>query len=111
MDNIVLLSITADDLRHIVSSAVSEALAERPAASAPTPQKQPDEYLSRVEVCSMLRLTNATLRNLEIRGELMPVRIARRVLYRQRDVEGALKGREAGGGSAGYGRSRRRDVQ
>lgn len=106
MDNIVLLSITADDLRHIVSTAVAEALDKRPVPPAAAPQPLPDDYLSRDEVCSMLRLTYPTLRNLEIRGELMPVRIARRVLYRRRDVEGALQGRE-GGGSGRYARSRK----
>lgn len=94
MDNVVLLSITADDLRHIVSTAVAEALDKRPDPPAAAPQQLPDDYLSRDEVCSMLRLTYPTLRNLEIRGELMPLRIARRVLYRRRDIEEALERRQ-----------------
>jgi hypothetical protein len=106
MDNIVLLSITAEDLRHLITTSVSEALGQQPApAAAPIPQ--PDDYLSRDDVKRMLRLSYPTLRNLEIRGELMPVRIARRVLYRRRDVEGALKGMPASAEFSRRGRARR----
>jgi hypothetical protein len=107
MDNIVLLSITAEDLRHLITTSVVEALGQQPPAPIAAPIPQPDDYLSRDDVKRMLRLSYPTLRNLEIRGELMPVRIARRVLYRRRDVEGALKGMPANSEFTRRGRARR----
>ena len=98
MTNLLLLPLTADDLRHLVSDAVGEALDRRKADEPPLQQPalpSPDDYLSRDEVRRMLRLSYPTLRNLELRGELVPVRIARRVLYRRADVEAALNGRRA----------------
>ncbi len=96
MEQIALLSISADDLRCLVTCALEDALARRAVeTSAPSSPatEDADTYLSRREVSRMLHLTYATLRNLELRGELTPVRIARRVLYRRRDVDAALRDR------------------
>jgi hypothetical protein len=92
MDNVVLLSITADDLRHLIAGAVTQALAQSQPVPAAASAQQNEDYLSRDDVRRLLHLSFPTLRNLEIRGELMPLRIARRVLYRRRDVEAALRG-------------------
>lgn len=50
-----------------------------------------DDYLTRNETAELLHVTLATLYEMEKRGELLPLRIGRRVLYRRGDIETALK--------------------
>jgi hypothetical protein len=93
MDNVVLLSITTDDLRELITGAVTQALQFQTPTPA-TPSPQPDEYLSRDEARRLLHLSLPTLRNLEKRGVLVPSRIARRVLYSRADIARVLLGRK-----------------
>jgi hypothetical protein len=96
MQTTTYLAIAPDELHRIVSTAVAEALAaQTPPPALPSPDA--DHMLTREEVCRMLHLSRVTLRNLELRGELIPKRIARRVLYRKADVLAALDRRTGRG--------------
>ncbi len=91
MQNIGFLSITADDLRVIVSTAVTDALTrQQPTPPAPVPAEE--RLLTRKETARKLHLSLVTLRELEKRGELVPVRATRRVLYRESEIERYLNG-------------------
>ena len=91
MEQIGFISITANDLRGLISRAVTEALEARQQA-APQPAKEPEEgLLSRKETAALLRVSLLTLHNWEAKGILRPRRISRRVLYLKSDVHAALK--------------------
>ena len=94
MEQIVLFSIPAADLQALIARSVTESLKAHQPAS-PPPTKAAEEYLTREETRKLLRISIVTLRQLELRGELKAVRIARRVLYRRSDVERSLR---VGGG-------------
>lgn len=84
-----LLAIDPDELDRRLTDAVARALAAYTPPRLPDPGTGP-EYLSRNETAALLHLSLVTLRELERRGELVPVRISRRVLYRRSDVTAAL---------------------
>ncbi len=91
MQSIGFLSITADDLRGIVATAVEDALTrQQPTPSVPAPAE--DRLLTRKETARKLHLSFVTLRELEKRGKLIPVRATRRVLYRESEIERYLNG-------------------
>ncbi len=86
-----LLPITPDQLRTTVREAVGEALGDR------LPREEPESgtndggiLLSVKETAELLHVSRVTLREMEKRGELLPVRIGRRVLYRRSDIDAAL---------------------
>ena len=92
----LLLPVTPDELRQTVREAVGDALRDFTPQSKGKDSKQPeDPLLSVMETADLLHVSRVTLREMEKRGELKPVRIGRRVLYRRSDIDAAL----AGGGA------------
>lgn len=86
-----LLPITPDQLRTTVREAVGEALGDRLTSKEPeTVATGGGELLSVKETADLLRVSRVTLRQMEKRGDLLPVRIGRRVLYRRSDIDAAL---------------------
>ncbi len=54
-------------------------------------QPQPEkEYLSRDEVCEMLKVSKPTLHNWAKEGVLIPLKIGNRVLYLKSEIEDSL---------------------
>ncbi len=88
MQSIALLSISADELRTMITGAVTEALESRQAPEAPHDDQ--DTYLTREETAKELHVSKLTLRNYEKRGILKPQRIGRRVLYSRNEISAAL---------------------
>src|SRR5689334_15525718 len=85
----LLLSLSPEDLRILVSEAVAQALEQ----SLPMSIEQKtdavagqDGFLTREQTAQELHVSLPTLRNYERRGSLKPQRIGRRVLYRRSDV-------------------------
>lgn len=91
------LLVDPDDLRALVLGDIPaqlsriEALLNEHAKAAPATSAT--DVMTRTEVADSLRLSFISLRSLEERGELVPVRIGRRVLYQRRDVESLLERR------------------
>ena len=93
----VLLPVTPDELRQTVREAVGDALRDiTPQSKGKDPKQPEDALLSVVETADLLHVSRVTLREMEKRGELEPVRICRRVLYRRSDIDAALVGGGAG---------------
>lgn len=87
-----LLPITPDELRKTVREAVGDAFRDFVPQSTGEQEKTPkNALLSVAETSELLHVSRVTLREMEKRGELKPVRIGRRVLYRCSDIEAALK--------------------
>ncbi len=86
-----LLPITPDELRKTVQEAVGDAFRELVPQSTEESEKTPENaLLSVAETATLLHVSRVTLREMEKRGELKPVRIGRRVLYRRSDIDAAL---------------------
>lgn len=82
MEQTIQTQLTADELREIIYEAVAKAVPEAVAAGLP-PAKQ---YLSRFEVAEKLNISLTTVHYLINHGELKPVKIGRRTLFRIDDV-------------------------
>ncbi|MCB9214455.1 MAG: helix-turn-helix domain-containing protein [Candidatus Kapaibacterium sp.] len=85
----LLLTVTPDELQATIHEAVSAAFREH--LSTDTPQSTADDLLTAQETARLLHITRLTLREMEKRQELLPVRIGRRVLYRRSDIDNALR--------------------
>jgi|GEM_PF-6652583 len=89
-----LVALSPDDLTTVVRNAVTDALASHTAAQPGTPTLPPStvdaDLLSVAETARLLRVSRQTLREMERRGELLPCRLGRRVLYRRSDINAAL---------------------
>lgn len=57
----------------------------------PDPNDAPPLLITRREAAAMLRVCEATLRNLERRGVLVAVRIGNKVRYRPSDLDAAIQ--------------------
>jgi hypothetical protein len=87
-NQLVLLSLTPDELRQLIFEAVAQVIDRSlplPIDSSNKAVTQ-DDLLSREETAKLLRVSLPTLRNFELRGELKPRRIGRRVLYSRSDI-------------------------
>lgn len=90
----IITVLTCHELSELVESAVERAIQKRlPEQPQPIPAPAPcDDYLSRDEVCRLLRISVSTVYERERDGSLVPRRVGRRVLYRRSDVERMLDG-------------------
>lgn len=93
-DRLILTTLPVDELRGMIAAEVRAAMSEaieRLAVQAPT-NHQSNDLLTRRETADYLHVTLVTLYEWERRGILMPMRIGRRVLYRQTEVDRAMVG-------------------
>lgn len=87
MSQIFLMGITVNDLKEIVNEAVRANLnlkSEKPQ------QKSKQEYLSRLEVANLLKISLVTLHDWTKQGTIKAFRIGSRILYCPDDVTNAL---------------------
>ena len=96
----VVLQVSADDLRSIVGEVMRS---EREAMARETAERKEAPALSRKEAAELLHCSLKTLYTLDVTGELKPVRLGARVLYRQCDIDAFLS-RQGGAGRKGGGR-------
>ena len=82
----ILQSTTPDDLKALISQAISEQLDKLPA-----PPSVETKYLSRKEVCKELHITLPTLNYYTKSGIIKGFKFGRRILYKQPDITEALK--------------------
>lgn len=68
-------------LRGIVSDEVKKAMTEEREASVP------ERQYSRAELCTLLHISEPTLWNYCKQGKITPIRVGRRVLFAQSEVE------------------------
>lgn len=76
--------VAPDDLRALVSEAVTTALDARHTHTPPTTQPN---LMSREAACQFLGITHPTLRRMVIRGTIASVHVGRRVMFRRADLE------------------------
>jgi excisionase family DNA binding protein len=101
-----LRSLFLSTLREHLPALLVEAERLREEGS-PTASADDDTFLTRTEAAQLLRVGLVTLRNLETRGELKPLRISRRVLFRKSELLDALHRSGQAPPSASSGRGRR----
>ena len=95
MQDLILISISKENLRHVVEDAVHRVLDQRQAETHPVTATDPtDRYLTVEEASKMLGLSPSTIRNYRNAGALKPVRFGRAVRYRYADLL-ELAGRNA----------------
>ncbi len=85
MNQILLNGIELKDLLHSIGELIDKKLDQRK----PTHGKQVN-YLSRQEVCKLLRISLPTLNDWSKLGRLQSYKIGNRVLYKQEEVENSL---------------------
>jgi excisionase family DNA binding protein len=90
MENVILYSIPPKDLRDLIGNVLEEKLQQfRPAE--PQQTNTNGEYLTRKEVCNLLRISLSTLHYYTKDGTLQGYRIAGRILYRKVEVNNAVQ--------------------
>lgn len=83
-----LIALSPDELQAMLDKSIAAAMKQRPYAP---PTDAGDEWLSREETATLLKVSLPTLRELEKRKELLPSRIGKRVLYSKKSVEARLR--------------------
>lgn len=84
---IQFISVTPEQLKHSILKGVDERLQNLEKHFQP---KEPEAYLTRKEVCELLKVDLSTLHNWKHKGKLNPVAIGGRVLYKRSDIDKAL---------------------
>lgn len=87
MRDVAFLAVTESELRAIIADAVAVALQHTQPAQQPPADYKPLRLISRGEALKRLGIAAPTLRKLEKRGILRPVRIGRSVKFRQEDID------------------------
>lgn len=87
MKTVVTIELTPEELSRIVQEAVSLAI-----ESIKEPVPETEKLLDRKETKSLLKIaSDVTIISYEKQGILNPVKIGRKVLYRETDVQTALQ--------------------
>lgn len=90
MENIILHSTPLKDFRDIIGSIVEEKLQQfRPVEPPQTSAK--GEYLTRKEVCDLLRISLSTLHYYSKDGTLQSYRVGGRILYKSVEVQSSIQ--------------------
>ncbi|MCX6246338.1 MAG: helix-turn-helix domain-containing protein [Bacteroidetes bacterium] len=90
MENIILHSTPLKEFRDIIGDIVTERLQQFKPAEPPQTNSNA-EYLTRAEVCDLLRISLSTLHYYTKRdGILKGYRIGGRILYKSAEVQGAI---------------------
>ncbi|NCA75051.1 MAG: DNA-binding protein [Alphaproteobacteria bacterium] len=90
MDKIILHSTPIPELRSMIGDVLREEF-QKFKSTNPSPQQTTSEYLSRKEVCKLLKISMATLHYYTKDGILQGYRIGGRVLYKLSEVETAVE--------------------
>lgn len=84
----MIYQLEADDLKRIVTEAVTDAMERYTSVTSIPAQAVNDNDLMTVdEVCNLLHVSKATLNNWHKLKYLSKLKVGRRVLYRRSDVE------------------------
>lgn len=90
MQNQIFISISTDELKHLISSAVSEAIKQEiNIPEAPTIKE--DELIKTKELAELLSVSSVTIHNWKIKGLLPFYRISNKVYFKKNEVLEALK--------------------
>jgi len=87
MQQVQFISVTPEQLQNAIIDGVKTQLDNLKAHFEP---KQPNIYLSRLEVSKMLNVSLVTLNKWNRSGRLKAYGIGGRVLYRQEDIDNAI---------------------
>lgn len=90
MDNIILHSTPIPELRAMIGDIVEEKLQHFKTSNPLLPQTN-GEYLSRREVCELLKISTATLHYWTKQSILKGYRIGGRVLYKSSEIEQSVQ--------------------
>jgi len=90
MDKIILHSTSIPELRAMIGDVLREEF-QKFKSTNPSPKQKSSEYLSRKEVCDLLKISMATLHYYTKDGILQGYRIGGRVLYKLTEVETAVE--------------------
>lgn len=85
MNQILLNGIELKDLLNSIGELIDKKLDQRN-----TPHPKKNNYLSRNEVCKLLKISLPTLNDWSKLGRLQSYKIGNRVLYKQDEVENSL---------------------
>ncbi len=85
-NSVIIQNVTPDDLKNIISNAVEDKI-----ASLLPQRKVSNDYLTRQETASLLRISLPTLNDFTKRGLITGHRIGSRVLYSRDLIESSLK--------------------
>jgi len=90
MENIILHSTPLKDFRDIIGSIVEEKLKQFKPAEPPQTSAN-SEYLTRKQVCDLLKISLSTLHYYTKDGTLRGYRIGGRILYKTVEVNNAVQ--------------------
>ena len=86
MDNILFYSTSPEGLRALISDEVRKTM-----LSINPPSTNQADFLTRKEVCALLKISPVTLRDWTVKGLVKGLRINSRIRYKRSDVEKALR--------------------
>jgi len=89
MENVIMYSIPPKDLRDLIGNILEEKLNQF--HPEPRQTNENGEYLTRKEVCDLLRISLSTLHYYSKDGTLQSYRIGGRILYKTAEVENAVQ--------------------
>lgn len=95
MSNLILQSITADELEQRMSKIVHQQLTDffsqqQQQQPQSAKEKETSEFLTKKEVCKLLHVSLTTLWRWANEGTLTPINIAGKVLYRREDIDAVI---------------------
>lgn len=89
-------SFSLDDVELIIKKVVKSCVPDIVASMLEQQKIDPElDFLSRKEVCEILKVTTTTLHNYKHSGKLIPIKKNGRVYYRKSDVIEYINGKEA----------------
>ncbi|HRF16784.1 MAG TPA: helix-turn-helix domain-containing protein [Chitinophagaceae bacterium] len=88
-EKIIFTSLGIEELRSLIVDSVSSELKKQLATSTSTTKS--DRLLSRQETARLLNVSTSTLLSYVKQGRIKSFRIGRRVLFKQADIEAAMK--------------------
>lgn len=83
MEKMILISLSLEELKEIITDVIHKEISEQ---LKDVKRQFQERLVHRSEVAETLGVTSQTLWNLEKRGTLIPVRIGRKIMYRESDI-------------------------
>ena len=90
VDEKIVILVTIDELRKIITDTVNEILNDKPIASNSTPLKTEEEILTRKDVCKLLQIDSSTLWHWTNAGKVKAYGIANRRYYKRSEIMALL---------------------
>lgn len=88
MKQIQVVQLTADELKKAITDSIKEQFEELRES---LPKNHPDEYLTRKQVCELLKVDQSTVWAWTKRGKLISYQISNRIYYKRIEVEQAIQ--------------------